>query len=228
MPHGEITGFVLAGGRSRRMGRNKSELTWGTQTFLTHAIARMQQVCDRVLLVGGSAEASVPVLEDAFPGEGPLAGLHTALLHSTTEWNLILAIDMPLVSSELLKFITSRCVASALAVVPTVASSASTDKENTPELPSGNADPILQPLCAAYHRRFLPFAEQALSAGQLSIRRLLEQGSQGIMTGQGDVIRIIDQYELTAAGFAVEMLMNVNTPADLERAKGLAERFHVK
>ncbi len=207
------------------MGRDKSELPWTGQSFLEHAISRMQEVCDRVFVLGESTTATVPALEDTFAGDGPLAGLHTALVHSATDWNLLLAIDMPLVPARLLKFIVSRCETSKRAVVPRIAVGVSAESVQSDE---GDTVPILQPLCAAYHIRLLPAVERALSQRELSIRRLLEHADQGMMGEEFRAIRVIDQHELSSAGFEADMLMNVNTPADFERAKRLAERLNVE
>jgi molybdenum cofactor guanylyltransferase len=76
----------------------------------------------------------------------------------------------------------------------------------------------LQPLCAAYHRGLLPEIESRLQAGELSIHRLLERVST----------RIIEEQELLAGGFRNEMLLNVNTQEDLERARELAKTLHVE
>jgi molybdopterin-guanine dinucleotide biosynthesis protein A len=167
---------------------------------------------------------------DEFPNCGPVGGIHSALRHSNTDWNLFLAVDMPLVPTALLQFIAAKCDFGYLAVVPEVTAldldTAELESKSASKGPH-NTQAVLQPLCAAYHRDFLPLVERALSNRELSIRRLLEQAAQGMMGTQADAIRILPQPELTLAGFSSEVLINVNTPADLERAKGLAERFHV-
>lgn len=204
------------------MGRDKGQLPWGDQTFLAHAISRMQRVCSIVFVVGETLGATVPTLRDACPGDGPLAGLHTALLHSKTDWNLVLAVDMPLVSAALLKFIASRSDPSALAAVPSVGIG-----QHRFERSSEDRTP-LQPLCAVYHRDLLPYVERSLSKRRLSVRNLLEALSQGMMGGRPHAVHIIDEQVLVSAGFSPEMLMNVNTPVDLEHAKDLADQFNVE
>lgn len=205
----EFTGFVLAGGQSRRMGRDKAQIPWGSGTLLTHAVGVLQEIASEVLVVGTvkSVDAAVVAIADVFPEHGPMAGIHAALEHSNTEWNLILAVDLPLVPPELLGFIAGRCPnASGLAVVPKV---------------SGR----LQPLCAAYHRGLLMEIERAIGNDDLSIHRLLERLSTGIMETSGD-IWIIEDEELITQGFDTEVLINVNTAEDLERARGIAKRMH--
>lgn len=222
-----ITGFVLAGGQSRRMGRDKAGIEWGRETLLTHGLKRMRDAFPEVIILGPSSSDSFRSLRDKFANCGPLAGIHSGLHHSKTDWNFFLAVDMPLVPTALLQFIASKCGPSYLAVVP----EAPVPGLDVPDLESRSASNgtsrRLQPVCAAYHRALLPVLERALSNRELSIQRLLEQAAQGMMGTQATAIRVIEQHELTSAGFSSEMLMNVNTPADLERAKGLAERFHV-
>lgn len=205
----EFTGFVLAGGQSRRMGRDKTQIPWSSGTLLTRAVGALKEIASEVLIVGTvkSASAAVVAIADLFPERGPMAGIHAALKHTNTDWNLILAVDLPLVSPELLGFIAGRCPnASGLAVVPKV---------------SGR----LQPLCAAYHRDLVAEIERAIATDDLSIHRLLERLSTGIMGTSGD-IRIIEDEELVAQGFNTEVLINVNTPEDLERARETFKHMH--
>src|SRR5208282_1037037 len=107
-------GFLLAGGKSSRMGMNtdKAFLDFRGQTLLDRALTVMAAVCGSVAIVGDPAKFSkygstkyAPAVADIFPGCGPLAGIHAALLHSTADLNLMLAVDMPFVSSELLSFL---------------------------------------------------------------------------------------------------------------------------
>lgn len=222
-----ITGFVLAGGQSRRMGRDKREIEWGRETLLTHGVNRMRESFPEVIILGPSSSDFFPNLSDEFANSGPLAGIQSGLRHSKTDWNFFLAVDMPLVSTALLQFIAERCGPNYLAVVPEAPVSDLDPSDLERRSASSRGIRQLQPVCAAYHRTFLPVVERALSNRELSIQGLLEQAAQGMMGTKPNAIRVIEQHELTSAGFAPEMLINVNTPADLERAKGLAERFHV-
>ena len=224
-----ITGFVLAGGQSRRMGTDKGGIEWGGETLLMHAVKRMRASFPNVFVLGAAGAdrfaSHFPTLIDEFPDSGPLAGIHSALRHSNTDWNVFLALDMPLVPATLLQFISANCGPSYLAVLPEVA--ACEEESKSASKAAHKAEAVLQPLCAAYHRGILPLVERALSNRELSIQSLLQQATQGMMGTRADAIRIIPQQELTLAGFSSQMLINVNTPADLERAKALAEGFHV-
>lgn len=182
-------GFILAGGQGLRMGTDKALLTFGGRTLLERAIAVLGRVCD-VAIIGDPAKFSHygNVIEDVYPGRGPLAGIHAALAHSSAELNLVLAVDMPSVSTELLAFL--------------FASAASTDALVTvPHSARG-----FQPLCAVYRRPFAMAAEKALKAGKNKIDAVFATIP----------IRVIESEELASAGFPDQVFLNLNTPEDLQ------------
>jgi molybdopterin-guanine dinucleotide biosynthesis protein A len=193
-------GFVLAGGKSSRMGANtdKAFLDFGGQTLLDRALGVMGAVCGRVMIVGDPAKFAKTgsVVADIFPGCGPLGGIHTALVHSTAELNLMLAVDMPFVSKELLAFLFD------------VAAAEGGDKHVVVTVPRTSRG--LQPLCAIYRRDFSAAAERALRAGKYKIDAAFS----------GVNIRVIEERELAAAGFSEQSFFNVNTPEDRMAAEG--------
>jgi molybdopterin-guanine dinucleotide biosynthesis protein A len=144
-------GFVLAGGRSSRMGRDKALLPFKGRTLLECVALEVHAVTGDVTLVGDinrHSYLSYPVIEDIFPGRGPLAGIHAALTVSRAEWNLIVACDMPDLTSDFLRKVMERAESgSADAVLPAG--------------PSG----LPEPLCAAYRRRSLTSIADALERG---------------------------------------------------------------
>jgi len=199
-------GFVLAGGKSSRMGTgaDKAVLEFGGQTLLDRALAVMGTVCGRVTIVGDPAKFAKygstkyasskydSVVADIFPGCGPLAGIHAALLHSSAELNLMLAVDMPFVSRELLAFLFAAA------------------EENDAIVTVPRSGKGLQPLCAVYRRDFFLVAEQALRAGKYKIDAAFS----------GVSVRVIEESELAAAGFSEKSFFNVNTPQDRLTAEG--------
>lgn len=181
------------------MGADKAFVDFGGQTLLDRALHAMSAVCGRVVIVGdpakfincGSAKYE-SVVADIFAGCGPLGGIHTALVHSSAELNLMLAVDMPLVSAELLAFL--------------FAAAENTDAVITvPRIRGG-----FQPLCAVYRRDFCAVAEQALRAGKYKIDA----------TFSGARIRVIEEEELAAGGFTERSFFNVNTPQDRREGEG--------
>jgi molybdenum cofactor guanylyltransferase len=186
-------GFLLAGGNSSRMSSDKALLEFRGRTLLERALAVIGRVCPSVAIVGDPARYSNfgSVVEDVYPGCGPLAGIHAALVHSSAELNLMLAVDLPLVSEDLLSYVLAA--AEEKAAVVTV-----------PRTRKG-----LQPLCAVYRREFAKVADPALRAGNYKIDALFK----------GLPIRIIEEDELEKAGFSERNFFNVNTPEDWRAAE---------
>jgi molybdopterin-guanine dinucleotide biosynthesis protein A len=183
-------GFVLAGGNSSRMGPgiDKVFIDFKGDTLLERALATMRRVCANVTIVGDPIKFTkdASVVKDVYPGCGPLAGIHAALVQSSAELNFILAVDMPFVSTELLEFI----FATAERATSTVTVPRSVGK--------------IQPLCAVYRRDFAVIAEQAMRAGKYKIGA----------TFSGLSVREIEEEELRAAGFSERNFTNVNTPQE--------------
>jgi molybdopterin-guanine dinucleotide biosynthesis protein A len=107
-----VAGYVLAGGRSSRMGRDKALLELGGRPLIEHAVRKLKRVCMEVrILAGGEGGDSAraerlaaygPVVFDLHPGCGPIGGIEAALAHSTFDWNLFLPVDMPFLPTAFL------------------------------------------------------------------------------------------------------------------------------
>ena len=196
-PSPDLTAFILAGGKSTRMGANKAFVTLDGRTLLARALDLARSVTPDVRIVGDPAKFAVfaPVVEDVFRGCGPLGGIHAALRASQTELNLILAVDLPFVLPALLEYLIKRARDSAATV--TVAQA------------GGN----WQPLCAVYRRAFADAAEQSLRAGHYKIDKLFA----ALRT------QAIAEEELNAAGFPPTMFLNLNTREELADASATAK-----
>src|SRR5437763_12141966 len=99
-------GFVLVGGASSRMGRDKARLPFRGRTLVEHIAAAVAEAAGSVTLVGAPERyqsLGLPIIPDTRPGEGPLAGILAALGASQAGWNLIAACDMPVISAPFLK-----------------------------------------------------------------------------------------------------------------------------
>lgn len=196
----DLAAFILAGGKSSRMGRDKAFVEFEGRTLLARALEVTRSVTDDVRIVGDAAKFAqfAPVVEDVFPGCGPLGGIHAALRASACEMNLMLAVDMPFVSAALLRYLVARARESVARV--TVGRSSEGD--------SGRRTERWQPLCAVYRREFADAAERVLYAGRYRIDALFE----------ADSTQVIEESEWIAAGFSAEMFRNLNTPEDLGNA----------
>jgi molybdopterin-guanine dinucleotide biosynthesis protein A len=133
------------------MGRDKALLPFKGRPLIEHVAGEVRAAVGNVALVGDPsryAYLGYPVIEDVLPGCGPLAGIHAALKHSTDEWNLVVACDMPEITAEFLERLVERAAAGRGDAV-------------LPAGPSG----VPEPLCAAYHRRSLDAIASALASG---------------------------------------------------------------
>jgi len=187
----DLAAFVLAGGKSTRMGTDKAFLRWREGTLLDHILNMARELTPNVRIVADRekfARYGAVVIQDIYPGCGPLGGIHAALSATASEWNLMLAVDLPLVNQPLLSYLVARARESdAMVTVPKVGGG-------------------LQPLCAVYRRAFAELAKGSLEAGENKIDRLFVR----VKT------RTIEEEELLHAGFSREAFRNVNTPEVLE------------
>jgi len=152
MPSEACGGYVLAGGKSSRMGQNKAFLDILGQPLVVAIARSIAAVAEDVTLVGDPliyADLGFPVIADRYPGCGPLAGIHAALHHTQHDWNLIAACDMP-VPQPVWAGLLDQSRQAFDCIMPTTAGR-------------------LEPLGALYHRRCLPAIEGALSDGRYKV-----------------------------------------------------------
>ena len=150
-------GFVLAGGRSSRMGRDKALIEIDGIRLVNRAAQVVNEAAGSATLIGDPEKyggLGHPVHQDIFTGCGPLAGIHAALSVSRADWNLVLACDMPEVGPAFLIQMLER---------------AEQGRQDC-LLPAGESGRP-EPLCAVYHRRVLPAIERALNDG---VRKVLD------------------------------------------------------
>jgi molybdopterin-guanine dinucleotide biosynthesis protein A len=211
----DVTGFVLAGGRSTRMGADKASLDWHGRPLAEHALELVGAITKDVFIVGkipalaktGPGRGTHTVIEDVYPDRGPLAGIHAALASSTTELNLVLAVDMPFVVPAFLEYLVAQARgSSAVVTVPRIPHPVAPKPGATRV---GHPDWQWQPLCAVYRRSFAEVAEAALRAGRNKIDALFGEVS----------LRIIDEAELQRLSFDPAMFDNLNTREEFEQAR---------
>lgn len=151
--------FILAGGRSRRMGADKALLVYRGRPLAAYVAARAAEAAGRAFLVGPASLCGglgFPCLPERFPGLGPLSGLDAALRSGLAQWCLLLACDMPGADPASLRLLLDCARASGLDAAVTVS-------------PGGR----LEPLCAVYHARLAPLVEQRLRDRRLAVHGLL-------------------------------------------------------
>jgi molybdenum cofactor guanylyltransferase len=195
---GQFAGFILAGGRSSRMGRDKAALEIDGVTMLDRAIDLLQSIGVSVTVVGLPAEferraSQVPVIADEWPGMGPLGGIATALRQTPATWNLVIACDMPYLTAEWLRFLLQRTKTSS-------ADAILSRSERGPE-----------PVCAVYHRRAESAIRESLQQGKLRVTGV-------VATLKTDYVEREDWKAFDSDGL---LFKNMNQPADYEEAKAI-------
>jgi molybdopterin-guanine dinucleotide biosynthesis protein A len=103
-PTSEVAGYVLAGGKSSRMGTDKALLRLGGKPLIEHAVTKLRRICSDVHILSSNSKLSLyaPLVPDLHAGCGPLGGIEAALAHSTHPWNLFFPVDLPFVPSAFL------------------------------------------------------------------------------------------------------------------------------
>lgn len=188
----DVTAFILAGGKSSRMGSDKALLELDGETLLARTLLKARGVADRVCIVGSREKFELfgPVIEDVYAERGPLGGIHAALQAATTELNLMLAVDTPFLPEAALKYLLEQARGcDAVVVVPRVGG-------------------FYQTLCAVYRLEFADLAAEGLAAGNNKIDPLYARTS----------VRVLEEDELAEVDILPAMFDNLNTPQDLERA----------
>ena len=209
-----VTGVILAGGKSRRMGRNKALLPLGEASLIEHVIRRMCRVTDELLLITNApaeyAHLGLPMHSDMIPDAGALGGIYTGLMHASHDTVLCVACDSPFLVPKLLAYLIS-ILGEYDAVMP-YTHSRNRDIEVTN--PSHSTDQMtLQTLCAVYAKRCLPIIELMLQESELRVHALRERAN--ILTLAPEIWKTYDSEG--------HSFFNVNTPEDFEKAQAMVE-----
>lgn len=201
-----VSGFVVAGGQSKRMGSDKALLPLDGRPLIAHALELLRSLGLSARICGSRAELAsfAEVIPDNFLDRGPLAGIEAALAVSGTELNLFLPVDLPRLPAAFARWLLGRADASqAVATIPVFA-----DRP--------------QPLCAVYSRRLLEGIRHSLAAGDSKVMK-------GILSAAASLGERVDLFNVESVAAALwagewpssppidDWFRNVNTPADYER-----------
>jgi molybdopterin-guanine dinucleotide biosynthesis protein A len=202
--HPPLSGVVLSGGKSRRLGQDKALLRlWGPQgpTLLEATVAHLAAVCDEVLVVSsGLDEPPSPArhVMDRYPGGGSLGGIYTGLLEASHPFALVVACDMPFLQPALLRYMARR-PRNYDVLIPRL---------RVPDGPESGHDALqlqVEPLHAIYGRPCLEPMRKLLERGERRIIRFFPYVRVQYLTA--DEISRFDPDELA--------FRNINTPRDL-------------
>ena len=198
-----VRGFVLAGGGSTRFGRDKALVEVNGVPMLLRLRALLGEVTSEVNVIaapGKYAALGISAIADRWDGQGPLAGIITALLASEergpgAQWNLVIGCDMPFLTCEWLTYLVERAAASDADVV-------------APQSAQG-----LEPLCACW---------RATAAGEL--QRAFDEGVRKITQAMKRLrMEVLDEADWKRFDATGRLFWNMNTATDYEEAKRILE-----
>ncbi|HEY1965281.1 MAG TPA: molybdenum cofactor guanylyltransferase [Acidobacteriaceae bacterium] len=205
----DAEGWVLAGGRSLRMGRDKAQVELAGRTLLGRMLEKLEALGVRARVAGlrepvGGVTAEV--IPDAHPDCGPLSGMEIALGRSKAELVLVLGVDLPLLETEFLSWMLRRAATTgAMATIPVLLGKP-------------------QPLCAVYRGELIHGVRAALEAGDYKMTAAVERASPN----DGIDCFAVERVAATGAWRSRRPLhwqfMNCNTPEELAMAEAMAEQ----
>ena len=226
-----ISGYVLAGGRSSRMGRNKALLGLAGKPLIEHAVIKLRRICAEMAILSSSAELErfAPVVADLHPGCGPMSGLEAALAHARHDWSLVVPVDVPFVPTAMLYHWVQATFRHAQRFGTRVA--------------LYTVYGVPQPTLVMLHREIAPYLTEALAQGRFKLFPELVAATQDLAAKWGqDPVHVLHQWawsetsRFTAgpgeppgpawtettpeqeAGTAL-YFSNLNTPEDVARAE---------
>ncbi len=182
-----ISGFILAGGKSRRLGTDKALLMFQGKPLLEHMIGLIAPLCNKVFIGGKNSDYTsfgVEMIPDLYSDCGPIAGIFSSLKYSVSEWNLLVSVDVPFANVELFQFLISNigdydCI-----------------------IPQHNSG--VEPLIGLYNQRTLPVIEEMIKSGDYRLTNLLSK----LNTCYIDCNHLIKKYP--------RLFMNINRMEDYQ------------
>jgi molybdenum cofactor guanylyltransferase len=221
----DVGGYVLAGGKSLRMGRDKALLELDGKPLVEHAVMKLGRVCADVHLLGNRNELAVygPLVRDVHEGRGPLSGIEAALEHSRHAWNLFMPVDMPFLPTAFLNWWMQKALAR--------------EKDGV-RMAILTVDGNPQPALCLLHRGVEPYVKRAMEQGGYKLFRVFQEAERGLSReGSGALFNLSwssDQefcvvtdggtepgLRLTKAQDAARRLWfaNLNTPEEFAEAR---------
>ena len=186
----DITGFVLAGGKSSRMGYDKGLINVGESTLIQSAVNLMKAFTTNVYILAPTEKyknIGVPCIADKIDSRGPLSALYTGLISSRTQINIFLACDMPKMRLEFIKYLVKK---------------SSQHDAVLMKFDDGN----VEPLCSIYKKSCLTIIKSNFEHNQYKLSKLLAELN----------VAYISEKNLNYLGLDRSIFTNINTPEDLK------------
>ncbi len=187
----DITGVILVGGKSRRMGRDKAFLDVGGKTLFEKVLDAFRESFSKIILTGSRGERfagyDLPVYEDIFSGSA-LGGIYTGLHHADTDTVFVSSCDLPFPSSRIIRHLCSL---------------------------TGNSDAVVPKLAHGYEPLFAAYSKSCLR----SVKTMLHAGNYCVYDLYRQIdVREVSESELESVGGARDAFLNLNTPEEYEAA----------
>lgn len=195
----DITGVLLAGGKSRRMGKDKRNLILQGETLFDRALDVLVETFKEVMVVLGADDFPVKydkvrVVNDLIPNRAAAGGLYTALYYASTPRVFVVACDMPFLNPEVIRYMASQSLDADITLA---------------ELAHG-----LQTMHAVYSKSCQPHLELMVKSEKLRVQSLLDVSSLQI--------RKITESDIFPIDKNLRSFMNLNSPADYEMARKMS------
>jgi molybdopterin-guanine dinucleotide biosynthesis protein A len=182
-------GIILAGGKNKRMRKDKSLLDFKGKTLLQRIIDEHNQILDNVYVIGKSTEhfKNATGINDKVENKGPIGGLYTAMHEINAEWYLISPCDMPFLNHIDLKIILDECINSEYEAI------------------IAESEKGVEPLVASYNSKILPVINKNINNGNYAVRAFFEQINKKLLI-------------LNEQIFEKDIFFNINYPVDYKNA----------
>jgi molybdopterin-guanine dinucleotide biosynthesis protein A len=191
-----LTGVILAGGESKRMGFDKFLLRLGGVSLLRSQIRQLKTVCNEIFVVSSREIPSnltrgATVIPDIIPGKGPLSGLHAALSQNGVERVWLVSCDMPTIS------------------IPFIEHTLTIHNKNReiPVIATQNSEGFIEPFNALYTTAFLPFITQHITTEKSALHRVI-RSAPSLLLSPEDIHPFSPDWSLFAS---------LNTQKDVEK-----------
>ncbi|MBN1251816.1 MAG: molybdenum cofactor guanylyltransferase [Bacteroidales bacterium] len=195
-----ITGIVLCGGRSIRMGENKALLKLNNKFIISYVIDSLKEFCDEIILSTNSNELdflNLKTIADEYKNIGPIAGILSGLESSKTDLNIIASCDTPFFSSDLINFLLKF--------------------SNQNEIVIPEFEDFLQPITGIFKKSVIKTIKQEIELGNHSPQKIIKKANLKI-------VKIDNSLNF----FNNKLFMNINTKEDYENAKQIIDKRMVK
>lgn len=183
-----VTGIILAGGKSTRMnGMAKGLIKVDEMPIIERLIQALKIVSDEIIIISNDAtyqHLGLKIYSDEYKNKGPLGGIHSALVHSNSPYNLVVGCDMPFLTSEALQYLVKFKAKAPIVVA---------EHQNW-----------MEPLCAIYHHKCLPKILQYLRANQLKMMDFIEEQEHYLV-----------DFDTHLPFYSTKLFQNLNSLEDL-------------